>query len=1395
MARLPLTTTPPTPEDIWKELDEHLLSSVKTTGAPPEVTPHPEKLPPIKETVTEFLGHLEDYRAVHGVPGVKYPGLSDRAKRYFIRQIEELWPASAAKLTKLVEDAEGMPGPVAEYYRQEIDRLANKERIQRLFSKPFRFVGSGLMSVLYELDRFQDMQNSVFRDAILGLPGHTIIENAAKTGWENTDVPFSDVWKLMPEGLRRTIGGAVNGAHSVLKEIEIGSTKWEKAAAAPGRKAEFQAEIDRLRAREHPSLEGVDKAISTIGEFMLDPVIYGTGAAGLMRGLGTKFIKSAQLMGVASRHLQGAQNARTARVLIQAGMKAGEISTASVGYALRGLGMTEPFTATGMGLSAFKKGALGLAYKSPALRATLHKYALRGTGVKEIDAAKDLAIGFGPYHMYESGLVFDIKRLEKSMASLPEELKFLVPTLAEERRALRSVEAIQKFREAVRQPGRERWSELMTPELFHNPKAVRRFVELGDDAAAEVADVASDFRRIMDKTTAMRQLEGGQELADLSTKFAREGTRQTKRFVRAYPAAIQRNLKKQQELVKSTASEFDEATKKAVKKHTDKARATVASKKAANAEFLMGLKSAYPVGSERWKKLWEAAERNAFDSVKLATELGKEHSKIAYRALERWNANKSTVEALEASSYRIIMEGAMKEPAVTKAAVGAHKALKAGLPEARAAAQAEPAIKKIRDEIVRNWEIVEDTPNWVRHYMDLKSTKRLARWMRREGKTRDPATLSPFTGSNIERKFVEMGVKEGRPLSFEEVIRELKRSERWPLQAERPLTKYADLYVLPEEILYKPEGIKRKAGRLIRGALGRDSKTTRELAEFFSTSPEVILKVAATETSRSLSGSEFFHRFMDTFGMSPKKFKEVQKAIKEGTRAKEKAHFVQLGEASQTSTPELREMLRLHPEYKDWRVPAEFLPDFLQASTPFFNPGSLDLAMKAWSDMKGWWVTYTLALFPSWHVRNAQTNIWKLTYRGMFQNPAHYPRDLSEMVTGYTIQTMVTAGNPMAARSVAIFSPALNRNIDGFELFKVGIRTGAIRSSFMANEMARLLKTARPHEKWKEWFPLTNYFKPARAGLKAGEWIDEGARFTLFIHEIQKGATPQRAASIVKKILGDFRREMYTPFEAKYMTQAIPFWSWMRYNIPMELYNFIYNPTARRTMMAYYRAYDEFLRPEGMLKGGRYLAGATPDHIRNMSALPTRKNPETGEAEWGATEGWIAPADLGNLMGTMNAAKFLVSSLHPLLGFGIEAATGTDVYTGEPLREKRFFGHMFPPLVAAAMNRIRLITALNRSDPANLWSDPATAKQTWKARMIRELTGFKTYKTKPYRDLQQSLDESEKEMREVASKLRNAMRAALDYEDELLEYVGEKETGQPGDTTGSALEQFKEAIK
>jgi hypothetical protein len=197
--------------------------------------------------------------------------------------------------------------------------------------------------------------------------------------------------------------------------------------------------------------------------------------------------------------------------------------------------------------------------------------------------------------------------------------------------------------------------------------------------------------------------------------------------------------------------------------------------------------------------------------------------------------------------------------------------------------------------------------------------------------------------------------------------------------------------------------------------------------------------------------------------------------------------------------------------------------------------------LKVYDGAQNWWKMWSLGVRPAYHAKNVVGNVWN-AYLGGLSNPKTYG-------------------------DAALFQTKLARNkLDGKvagrpaeELYEEMAKRGVFgEGQYGGAEFARVL------ERQLEPIKATDLITPAtsnvflRAGFKVGQTLEDNARIALFLDQVKKGKSYDQAGKHVQKYMFDYGD--VSPFERSTLKRIMPFYTWSRKNIPLQLEALVRHP-------------------------------------------------------------------------------------------------------------------------------------------------------------------------------------------------------------------------------------------
>jgi hypothetical protein len=161
-------------------------------------------------------------------------------------------------------------------------------------------------------------------------------------------------------------------------------------------------------------------------------------------------------------------------------------------------------------------------------------------------------------------------------------------------------------------------------------------------------------------------------------------------------------------------------------------------------------------------------------------------------------------------------------------------------------------------------------------------------------------------------------------------------------------------------------------------------------------------------------------------------------------------------------------------------------------------------------------------------------------------------------VIGNTFQNTLAGVTPDAYTKAASL---LKKNNHSDQMYKDALEAGVIHTGSAAADLASTLDAELSSKvggnKLQMANPLSESFLPGQLGRKAGEYEDNIARLAHFVHMREAGMSVEQAADSVRKYL--FNYSEINNF-GRLARVVLPFYQWMRNNIPFQIINAAKNP-------------------------------------------------------------------------------------------------------------------------------------------------------------------------------------------------------------------------------------------
>jgi len=267
-----------------------------------------------------------------------------------------------------------------------------------------------------------------------------------------------------------------------------------------------------------------------------------------------------------------------------------------------------------------------------------------------------------------------------------------------------------------------------------------------------------------------------------------------------------------------------------------------------------------------------------------------------------------------------------------------------------------------------------------------------------------------------------------------------------------------------------------------------------------------------------------------------------------------------------------------------------------------------------------------------------------------------------------------------------VFTTALGEKYSGQELLKMAGESGILSQPGMMDIQKLSYEIADTHK--EKAIELTK--KTANSPITLAQYEENFIRLSLFNDRIMKGDTIQGARAWVSEFQFQYSKESFTPFERDYMKRMVPFYAWMRGNIPLQTKQMLYNPGK----------YAQFGKLTNAAVGGQEL----PQYAEGDLTWMYPWNESTGTFNYMRTP--ATDLDIFN-----DPLWYGVGAITPFAKYPIEEVLGFNTYTGKDFdRDMPWYN----PQQSAASNLIVGRTGRDAGALSDVYEDRNSGKQAAK---------------------------------------------------------------------------------
>jgi len=205
------------------------------------------------------------------------------------------------------------------------------------------------------------------------------------------------------------------------------------------------------------------------------------------------------------------------------------------------------------------------------------------------------------------------------------------------------------------------------------------------------------------------------------------------------------------------------------------------------------------------------------------------------------------------------------------------------------------------------------------------------------------------------------------------------------------------------------------------------------------------------------------------------------------------------------------------------------------------NDEAMSKFLRIYDGAQNWWKMWSLGVRPAYHAKNVVGNLWN-SYLGGISSPQPYAQAAAfQYKLGKDKLTGTIAGKPVKE----LYEEMAKRGVFG-------------EGQYGYAEFSKVLRQELDPIKATDIITPSTRNVILRGGFKVGQTLEDNARIALFLDQIQKGKNYDQAGKHVQKYLFDYGD--VSPFERSTLKRAMPFYTWSRKNIPLQLESIVRHP-------------------------------------------------------------------------------------------------------------------------------------------------------------------------------------------------------------------------------------------
>lgn len=455
-------------------------------------------------------------------------------------------------------------------------------------------------------------------------------------------------------------------------------------------------------------------------------------------------------------------------------------------------------------------------------------------------------------------------------------------------------------------------------------------------------------------------------------------------------------------------------------------------------------------------------------------------------------------------------------------------------------------------------------------------------------------------------------------------------------------------------------------------------------AKYFEETPAKALLTSIAKATKARRNVKLAERLGTEYGVHKSDLQALEKLIKEGAKEGADETAVATGQEAAKLAAGIRKGMEQGPGtiFGDFYFPKDIAAELRQIEGRYNSPEWAAGVLNLWTTGIAMYKSMLTKYFPGYHGRNVLSDMFLSAQADAVLSPVPYIKSVQYLATN--------AGRMNRPVTVAGFSQQ--------QLTKLSRDLDLERSLFSIQEASPLAQTVAKTRLGRAIVKTEDVATKVTTG---------GERFTRMAHWfdlLEKGWSPEAAAKRVKQVHFDYTD--LTDFEKKYARNTITFYTWSRKNLEWQMKRFLEAPGI---MGAYARLYAANVDPN------------SPDYDREGLNLELARR-RIGMFGTPIDEVFSHLVKKPTVAKTMQATLARAAGmLAPPLRAGVEAATGFNLFFGQPIEQRTRAQEIYDWTgLDSLMGLRRDPKGILRGDPWALW----LPEQLPTSRAVRTISQF-----------------------------------------------------------------------